>query len=111
MKNELQEYEKHKCNGGILRSKSKWALQSDRTTAYFLQLEKSRQNSKFISQIKNLEGNIVSETIDILDTVNDYNEQLFSCIQTEDESIHYILQFIHASVDENNVEMCDEDIR
>jgi hypothetical protein len=73
--------------------------------------EKSRQNSKSISQIKNLEGNIVSETNDILDTVNDYYEQLFSCIQTEDESIHYILQFIHASVDENNVEICDEDIR
>ena len=36
MKNELQEYEKHKCNGAILRSKSKWALESDRNTAYFL---------------------------------------------------------------------------
>jgi hypothetical protein len=35
---------------------------------------------------------------------------LFSCVQTEDESIHDILQFIHASVDENNVERCDEDI-
>ena len=35
---------------------------------------------------------------------------MFSCVQTEDESIHDILQFIHASVDENNVERCDEDI-
>lgn len=81
------------------------------TLHIFLQnLEKSRQNAKSISQIKNLEGNIVSETNDILYTVHDYYKQLFSCVQTEDESIHVILQLIHASVDENNVEMCDEDI-
>jgi thiamine kinase-like enzyme len=72
---------------------------------FWQNLEKYRQNSKSISQIKTLEGNIVSETNDILDTVHDYYEQLFSCVQTEDESIRDILQFIHASVDENNVEM------
>jgi hypothetical protein len=48
---------------------------------FWQNLEKYRQNSKSISQIKNLEGNIVSETNDILDTVHDYYEQLFSCVQ------------------------------
>ncbi|CAC5409985.1 unnamed protein product [Mytilus coruscus] len=40
LKAQLENIEKYKCKGVILRSKSTWALESDRNTAYFLKIRK-----------------------------------------------------------------------
>ncbi|CAC5415428.1 unnamed protein product [Mytilus coruscus] len=35
LKTQLEDIETYKCKGAILRSKSQWAIESDRNTAYF----------------------------------------------------------------------------
>ncbi len=48
LERELEVYERSKCDGAILRSKVQWALESDRNTSFFLNLEKSKQESNCI---------------------------------------------------------------
>ena len=110
LKTRLDEFEKYKCNGAILRSKSIWSLESDRNTAYFLQLEKQRQISHIITELKNSTSVIVRNTDDILNVVHDFYKDLFSCVQSDTTSINDMLNFINVTVDENDIEFCDQDI-
>ena len=108
LKSELELYEKYKCQGAILRSKSQWALESDRNTSYFLKLEKYRQNKNVISEIKNKDGVIVTETNDILDVIHDYYKELFSCVQIEMTAVDELLSNINIQIDDDDLQMCDD---
>ena len=52
MLEELNIIEHIKCKGAILRSKVQWNLQTDKNTSFFLNLEKSKQESNTIKEIK-----------------------------------------------------------
>ena len=107
----MDDFEKHKCNGAILRSKSTWALESDRNTSYFLQLEKQRQNSHLIHSLTNIDGNTVTDTNDMLDVIHGFVKDLFSCVETNNIAMNNILECVNVAVDDDDdVEMCDEDI-
>ena len=110
LKHRLDELEKFRCDGAILRSKSIWSLESDRNTSYFLQLEKQRQVSHVIRELKRSDGVIVKETNDILDVIHDFYKDLFSCVQSDEYAIQKMLEFIHVTIDENEVDMCDQEI-
>ena len=110
MKNDLENLEKYKCQGAILRSKAQWALESDRNTAYFLNLEKNRQCKNVISEIKNKNGDIVTNTSEILDVIHDYYEELFSCVEIDKKSVIELLNSVNVTLDEGDIEMCEEDI-
>ena len=95
MKKELKNLEKYRCQGAILRSKAQWALESDRNTAYFLNLEKNRQCKNVISEIKNVNGDIVTNTSEILDVIHDYYEELFSCVEIDKISVIELLNSVN----------------
>ncbi|VDI83656.1 Hypothetical predicted protein [Mytilus galloprovincialis] len=94
----------------ILRSKSQWALESDRNTAYFLKLEKYRQNKNVISEIKDCDGKIVTETNDLLDVIHDYYKHFFSCVSIDMHSVDELLNNVNVKIDDEDVEMCDDEI-
>ncbi|CAC5405809.1 unnamed protein product [Mytilus coruscus] len=110
LKTQLEDIETYKCKGAILRSKSQWALESDRNTAYFLKLEKYRQNKNLISEIKDCDGKIVTETNDLLDVIHDYYKHLFSCVSIDMHSVDEILNNVNVKIDDEDVEMCDDEI-
>ena len=62
IKLDLKNYEQKLCNGAILRSKAQWAIDGDKNTKYFLQLEKSRQENNSIKQLKNKDGKILNNS-------------------------------------------------
>ncbi|CAC5390423.1 unnamed protein product [Mytilus coruscus] len=105
MKAQLENIEKYKCKGAILRSKSQWALESDRNTAHFLKLEKYRQNKNVISEIKDCNGKIVTETNALLDVIHDYYEHSFSCVSVDMHSFNNVNVKID---DDDDVEKCDD---
>ncbi|CAC5409050.1 unnamed protein product [Mytilus coruscus] len=98
LKTQLEDIETYKCKGAILRSKSQWALESDRNTAYFLKLEKYRQNKNVISEIKNCDGKIVTETNDLLDVIHDYYKHLFSCVSIDMHSVDELLNNVNVKL-------------
>ncbi|CAC5384245.1 unnamed protein product [Mytilus coruscus] len=110
LKTQLEDIETYKCKGVILRSKSQWALESDRNTAYFLKLEKYRQNKNVISEIKDCDGKIVTETNDLLNVIHDYYKHLFSCVSIDMHSIDELLNNVNVKIDDEDVEMCDDEI-
>ena len=58
-------------NGMIMRSKVKWAEDGEKSSAFFLGLEKNNYINKHITQL-NIDGNIITEPSLILE-----NEKLF----------------------------------
>lgn len=53
---DLECLEAGKSKGAILRSTAKWAVESDRNTAHYLRLEKSRQGLKTIKKLAKENG-------------------------------------------------------
>jgi len=112
LKQQLSELEYEQCQGAILRSKAIWATESDKNTRFFLNLEKSRQNNKSISELINEEGNTVRDTDSILHEQYKYYKELYSCVDVNEDDIDSFLQKINisVSVNEEDREMCDKDI-
>jgi exonuclease III len=110
LKTKLEEYEQEKCNGAILRAKAFWALESDRNTKYFLNLEKHKQGKNGVSELCTENGNIVTDTESILKEQYNFYSSLYSCISVEKEDIDSFAQNIVSSLDEDDVIDCDKDI-
>ncbi|VDI58973.1 Hypothetical predicted protein, partial [Mytilus galloprovincialis] len=62
LKLELSNFEIEKCKGAVLRAKAIWAVESDKNTKYFLNLEKYKQESNAIKELLNENGDTVSDT-------------------------------------------------
>ena len=67
IKYEIEQVERHKAKGVILRSKCKWTEEGEYNTSYFLRLEKNNYCNKVISQLEH-EGNIIKDANQILHT-------------------------------------------
>ena len=53
LRRELKECEKNKCDGAIVRSRVLYAVEGERCTAYFLNLEKKKQENNYINELQN----------------------------------------------------------
>ncbi len=56
LKTELEEYEKEKSKGAIIRSNYQYALEGERSTTFFLNLENKKQRRKHIAELENGKG-------------------------------------------------------
>lgn len=104
---QLESLEREKCKGAILRSKAKWAIDSDRNTKYFLNLEKYRQNNNVIKELKSENGNSINDTDSIMNEIYNYYSKLYSSVSIDDESKDEMLSFIDSSVSDEDREQCD----
>jgi exonuclease III len=107
---ELQEIEVEKCKGAILRAKAHWAIESDKNTKYFLQLERRKQNSNCIRELVTDTGVTVTDTCSILQEEYRFYSELYSCVETNDGSMHELLNFVDKRVDSDDIVSCDADI-
>ena len=65
-KSELENFERERARGIILRSKSQWVEEGEKNTAYFLWLDKQNYCNKLITQIQK-EDKIITNPVDILE--------------------------------------------
>ena len=78
VKNELENIEKEKSRGIILRSKVKWTEEGEKNTAYFLRLEKSNYNNKHIEQlIDSSTGELITDPSLILQKEKEFYQNLY----------------------------------
>lgn len=110
VKMELERYEREKCRGAILRSKAKYALEGERCTGFFLGLEKSKQSRTYIHEIKNKEGEVTADFVEILERVQEFYGELYKRGRVEEESIEEVLSSVEGSLSMEDKKWCDMDI-
>lgn len=110
LENKLNEYEKRRCEGAILRSKASWAIESDKNTSYFLKLEKYRQESNSVKEVLNTKGEIISDTLGILETQVAFYENLYSEERIELSAQEMLFENISNKITTEEKELCETDI-
>ncbi len=74
-KNELEQIEKHKTQGHILRSKISWTEDGEKTSKYVLNLEKTNYCNKLISSLE-VDNKLIKDPNNIAKAEKDFFQQL-----------------------------------
>lgn len=82
IKRELTEIHQTRASAAMFRARTKWTLQGEKPTAYFLGLEKRRSKDNTITSLLHSDGHTVSDNKEILEMEREF----FSKILTEDPS-------------------------
>ena len=83
-------YEK-KTNGAIIRSRANWFENGEKNTRYFLNLEKRNQKQKLITKVYDKQGQIVQSTNNVLHTVKDFYESMYTTCEPPEINIKQVL--------------------
>jgi exonuclease III len=78
VKHELKQIDDEAINGLIIRSKVQWHEEGERSTKYFLGLEKNRGLKKHVRKLKLIDGTITTDPEHILKTQANYYSSLYS---------------------------------
>ena len=85
IKDEMLTLEKEKVKGLIIRSRSQWFEEGEKSTKYFFNLEKANAIKKHIRKLKVGDGTIVTDPTDILEEQRQFYQKLLSSqVQTSD---------------------------
>lgn len=107
LKDELDVIEKNRCRGAAIRSRARDVLEGEKCTAYFLGLEKQKQNKAYISELSDGNGNKVSNLEGILKIIQNYYKNLFTSEKLNQEQIIDTLKIIDKKVSIEDRDWCD----
>ncbi|KAK6165442.1 hypothetical protein SNE40_022369 [Patella caerulea] len=110
LKNKLEQYEKQICDGAILRSKTRDALDTDKCSRYFLNLEKFKQESNIVKILKKSDGSIVNSTPEILEECVKFYTKLYTNEPINEVNQNKLFDLITDQLDEAKSKYCDSDI-
>jgi hypothetical protein len=111
-KNDLEQIEKHKAAGIILRSKATWVEDGEKCTAFFLSLEKKNYSNKLISQLQ-VGNEIISEPKSILVEENKFFTHLYKEVEHknfEQECLKFTNNEAIPKITESQKQFCDSEI-
>ena len=77
IKADLENFERHRARGSILRSKAQWAEEGEKNSSYFLRLENNNYCNKHITQLQ-IENEIITNPQEILLEEKIYHEKLYT---------------------------------
>ena len=77
LKNELDNSYKSKAKGHQVRSRAKWVEEGERSSKYFLNLEKGRQNANSINCLKDPNGKKCEENNELLNIATTFYSDLY----------------------------------
>ena len=110
LQTELEEIDLKRCEGAIVRSRAQYAVEGEKSTAFFLGLEKAKQNKCYFSKLKNKNGVIVDDIVNIANTVQDFYTDLFSKGDSSEVVTEEILSKMDAKISEAEKLVCDQEI-
>ena len=76
-KESLEQLRKHKVEGIIIRSRAKWHEEGERSTSYFLNLEKRMFSDKLIASLENGDGKLITDQKEIIKRLVEYYRDMF----------------------------------
>ena len=77
IKEELKVIEQGKCQGAIIRSRAKYAIEGEKCTGYFLGLERRRQENNYLEQVEGKDGEKITDFLGIAERVEEFYSDLF----------------------------------
>ncbi len=84
----IRDYYKEIDDGYLIRSKIRWVEEGEKSSKYFFNLEKSRQSSNVIRQIKDSDGNLQTEDNEILKAASEFYQNLFTTRNIDQQKIN-----------------------
>ena len=97
MKAKLAKCLEDKASGAQVRSRAKYMEEGEKSTSYFLKLEKQRQVHNSISKLK-VGDNVIEEPTEILDECKNFYKDIYT---STDPNIQDIEKFLHKCPIEN----------
>ena len=76
-KDSLEQLRKHKLEGIIVRSRAKWREEGERSTSYFLNMEKRMFSDKLIATLENSDGKLITNQKEIINRLVEYYREIF----------------------------------
>ncbi len=110
IKEEMDEYEREKSEGAIVRSRAQYAVEGERSTKFFLNLEKGQQKRKHIMELEDEKGVKVTDYVEIIGVVEAFYERLFKKEGVKQECVDEVLDTLSATLKKEDTNMCDRDI-
>lgn len=112
-KTKLNNIERKKCRGAAIRARFKELTEGERCTAFFLGLEKQRQNKAIIDELKDINDNnrIHREKDEILQQIKEYFTQLYKEGGSDREETDKILGNIDKTINKEDRVWCDSKIK
>ncbi len=112
IKQDLETLYYEKAIGYQIRSRAKWVESGERSTRYFLGLEKSRQSKNVIESLKNEHGDVASEDRDILEVARKFYMNLYRTDESSEVEIEHYFDSVHLdkTLDINEQLTCEGDV-
>ena len=110
LEDQLSETTRAEIKGAALRSRITWFEEGERSSNFFLNLEKSRQNKKVMRQILTDDGIVISEQQSIIHEQVRFYSDLYSseqCLRTERNQL---LDSLTKTLSEPDSQSCEGDI-
>lgn len=64
--------------GAIIKSRVQHFVEGEKSSAFFLGLEKQKQNKAFIKELKDSKGNTIIQPDGIISRIQDFFQQLYT---------------------------------
>ena len=103
-----------KAQGHQVRARAKWIADGEKSSSYFLNLEKIRQTESCINELKDTNGNIQASDVEILKIAHTFYSNLYS---TTNHSNHDITMYLaginqgeHTVLSDDEKETCEGEI-
>ena len=104
LKKELDKYYEEKSRGYFIRSRAKWREEGEKSTSYFLGLEKKHQKYNVIESIKKENGLEVNNTNEMLNEAKTFYSTLYTSTNPKSENIEKYLESVKFSNILNEIE-------
>lgn len=88
LEEKIKEIEERKCKGAMV-SRAKYIVEGEKCTKFFFNMEKNRQRSGMIKELRSKDGEKVTETQDILKEIKYFYEELFRSERLDLEHKHF----------------------
>ncbi len=108
---ELHQLYELRVKGAQIRSRAKWIEEGEKSSSYFLSLEKQRQNNNVISRLKTDKGDTISNDNEILGEITFFYKSLYTSTNVNEEEIRSYLEKCKVTgLSDNDKQLCDQAI-
>jgi len=95
------------AKGAQVRSRVRWVEEGETSSRYFLRLEKKHGSENWISAMKNSDGSIVSDIVDICDSWVSFYSNLFTACDTDLPVQDDLLDKLSSSLSPDQADSCE----
>lgn len=111
LESKLNHMYSEKAKGIQVRSRAKWIQEGERSTKYFMRLESQRQSLNVINEVQKSNGNITTNSEEILEEISSFYSELYCSKQNSNHNVsEFIMNVETPTLSHVSKEMCDVNI-